>query len=404
MKKSNRLALLLMAVLCLLTACTARQETEKPAAGDQPSFTVYYMNEEQTGLKSILYHPEGETFDEILGELLAQLQKDPASDMTRFPEGVEIKGFTKSIDNVTIDLNSAYLALGNVQEILIRAAMVKTLAQLPGVAGVALTVDEQPLTDQDGTTVGAMSSDLFIDTGGMGINSYAYRTCRLYFPNAEGKLLRSESREAFSSTNLLPERVVIEQIIAGPESRKLQPAVSPRVKINSVRMNNDILQVDLDDVFTEPYGENVSARAALYSLVNSIFEVTEATGIRFTVNGKSDVRFRNEIGLDQTFVQDLELIDETQTEKQDGKKRGTASEAAPPDAEGAEAQSTSEQAEPEVQESTPASDEQAGTNKKKSKKAKATEKETEPAGTIEVSGSNEPIVGIPSTGNREDNP
>ena len=55
---------------------------------------------------------------------------------------------------------------------LTRAAIVRTLTQIPGIDYVSFTVQGELLTDSSGIAVGTMSSDLFIDNAGNEINAY----------------------------------------------------------------------------------------------------------------------------------------------------------------------------------------------------------------------------------------
>lgn len=303
------LAGICLGILLVLSGCSGSkiQETEE-AAPDARHYNVYYTNAAGTALVAQIYTPESGSFDGLLSELLDQLAASPSTDLkSAFPDGVAIDSCITGVNNLMVDFDSGYLSLTNVQQVLIRAAVVKTLIQLPGVYSVSLTADGQPLIDEDGSVMPAMDEKTFIDTGGEGINSYHYVTLNLYFPYSAGKKLRSEERNLFYSSNVSSERLIAEQIIRGPENSELLPVTSPETSLLDIRITNDVCTVNLDSKFNEEYNAAVEPEAALYAFVNSICEGSSADGVRFQINGESDIRFRGQVSLDQTFARSEDM-------------------------------------------------------------------------------------------------
>ncbi len=67
-----------------------------------------------------------------------------------------------------------------------RAAIVQSLLRLDGVDAVSLSVDGEPFKDADGTVVGLMNEDDFVDTTGSSLSSYQSDTLTLYFADKKG--------------------------------------------------------------------------------------------------------------------------------------------------------------------------------------------------------------------------
>ena len=65
-----------------------------------------------------------------------------------------------------------YKKLSPSSEVLVRAAIVRTMTQLEGISYVSVTVGGEALTDSLGNVVGPMTADLFIDNAGNEINAY----------------------------------------------------------------------------------------------------------------------------------------------------------------------------------------------------------------------------------------
>ncbi len=312
-------AVLVLTLTFLLTGCEQLREiipgarlpenaqTEAKADG----YGIYYTNVEATTLERRNYQTTATDFDGILNELIVQMQTPPTAEViSAFPSGVRITGCTMGVDNLTVDFNADYLSMNNVEEVLLRAAIVKTLTQLPGVFYVSITVDGQPLQESDGSTIGPMNEDTFIDVQGSGINTYHYMTVGLYFASSKGDKITRELRNIFYTEEPDFTKVIVEQIVRGPANSKLLPIVSPDVKVNSVTVSEGICTIDLSEEFLDTYKKRVKPESALYAIVNAVCDQCDNVDrVVFTVEGSQDVKFRDEISLNQEFERDATLID-----------------------------------------------------------------------------------------------
>lgn len=314
MKKTGIL-LTLLAMLLLLDGCTKKADEEN-------EYTVYYVNTEGTRLTESKYTPTAETFDDLMAELLAQLQQAPSKEASAFKSGVTVEGYERGIDALRIDFSQSYYDLSNTDEVLLRAAIVKTFSQIPGVAKVMITVGKEQLRDAEGQPVPAMDASSFIDTKEGGINSYLYAKLLLCFPDSNGKELRQELRTLHYSSNMVLERVVIEQLIAGPKEKSLQAIFNDSVKIQNLYVKDGVCTVSFDEEANKtPTDSTVTPETALYAVVNSICETCDdVTGVRFEIEGDASVSFRGEVALDQEFSENRsyladEPVEETTSEQ-----------------------------------------------------------------------------------------
>lgn len=347
MKKTGRILLLLFLALLLLCGCEKKQAEEN-------EYTVYYVNATRTRLVESKYEPAAKTFEELMEELFDQLELPPSGDMSVLQDGVKVNGYERGIDALRIDFSKEYYELGNTDEVLLRAAIVKTFSQIPGVTKVMITVEQEQLHDAQGQPVAAMDADSFIDTKDGGINSYLYAKLALYFPDESGKKLVREVRSLHYSSNMVLERVIIEQLIAGPKEKGAKPVLTGAVKIQNLSIRDGICTISFDEeVNRVPAESAVTAEAALYAIVNSICETCdEITGVRIEIAGDDSVKFREEVDLEQVFSINYAFVEE-----------GTfATEAQNPAAEtqAAEVQTTAAAGQTEAGSSSPADAAQAG--------------------------------------------
>lgn len=297
------------AVILLLSGC----EKQKQENG----YTLYYVNTAGTRLVENSYVPSAQTFDELMEELIGKIEQPPAGAKSPLHSSVSIEGYERGIDALRIDFSKEYYDLGNTAEVLLRAAVVKTFSQIPGVTKVMLTVEQEQLCDAQGQPVPAMDAESFIDTKEGGINSYLYAKLALYFPNKDGSKLVKEMRNFHYSSNMVLERVVIEQLIEGPEESG-RAVLSNSTKIQSISIKDGICTVNFDSEVNKVPSENTAdAKTALYAIVDSICETCDGiSGVRFEIEGERDVLFRENIDLNQIFTMDRSYIDEEELESQ----------------------------------------------------------------------------------------
>ena len=125
--------LLSMVLLFSLTGCNNKEKKEG-------EYQIYYMNMDRTRLVSEVYDSTGATGEELVQELLAKLQSAPDSIKLRQTIPVDIVVNSVKINGVYlyIDFNEAYKELSHTEEVLVRAAIVKTVMQTGDFSLVAL--------------------------------------------------------------------------------------------------------------------------------------------------------------------------------------------------------------------------------------------------------------------------
>ncbi|MCD7885439.1 MAG: GerMN domain-containing protein [Lachnospiraceae bacterium] len=315
--------LALTAILLMLGGCADN-------GSKNTSYTIYYKSSTGTSLYEVSYVPSAETFDEMMTELMTQMSVIPedAGYVSTIPETVVYQGYERGIDALRIDFSSEYYEMSNTTEVLLRAAVVKTICQIPGVTKIMITVDSEQLVDADGEVVAAMDAESFIDTKNGGINSYQSASLVLYFPNQDGTKLKKEVRNVDYSSNMVLGRVIVEQLIAGSEYSDRRNVLNSSTEIIDVSEKNGICTLNLSEEFNQTPAENApSAEAALYAIVNSICETSDTiSGVRITVEGSSNVLFWDEIDLNDVFILNQEIIETETLESGEAEGEPTAEE------------------------------------------------------------------------------
>ncbi len=305
-KRWKPVRFIIIAVM-LLCACGRRQQAD---AGEK--YTIYYVNHDETGVVPYDYTSNTEDRDLLIEELLEQLGKVSEKLEYRAPlsGSVNLLGYTISEDQLILNFSESYRQQSVINEVLVRASIVRTMTQIQGIQYVSFQVNSEPFADGSGTVVGVMSADQFIDNEGNEINTYERVKLTLYLANEDGDRLSPVTRSVVYNSNISMERLVLEQLIAGPgENEKVFPTVNPETKILSVNVKDGTCYVNLDSTFlTQIY--NVTSDVTIYSIANSLVELSNVNKVQIAINGDTNVSYKENISFSTVFERNLELVEQ----------------------------------------------------------------------------------------------
>lgn len=299
-------------ILCLAIVTTSVAGCGNQNKEPDPSVVqVYYVNSDESGIifQDYKINASLDDTDSVIDELLIQMETMPEKLEYEAPiyGPINLLSYSCSGGLLTLNFDSTYFEADSVTEVLDRAAMVRTLTQIPGVDYVTFQVAGAPLTDSEGNIIGNMSSDSFVYNAGNEINTYEKVELVLYFTTEEGKQLMPVYRSVVYNSNILMTRLAIEQIISGPNNDVSYPTINPQTKINSVSVRDGVCYVDFDSNFLiQPYA--VSAEIAIYSLVNTICAISDVNKVQISVGGSTDVVFMESISLSTVFERNLDIV------------------------------------------------------------------------------------------------
>lgn len=300
--------MLLLVFLTGITAC--KEETDADAAR---IFRVSYISNEETKVITKEYVMQADLSDAKaqVEELLTALATVPEKLEYKPPlaQGFALLDYELKAGNLILNMDEKYLELPVPLEVLTRAAFVRTLTQIEGVDYVGITVGGQSLADNLGNPVGLMNAEAFVDNEGSQINAMEQAHIKLYFADESGNNLVAVNRTLIYSTNLSVEKLVAEQLVAGPTSmaKNVYPTINPNTKVLGVMINDGTCYVNLDENFlNQTY--SVSAEAAIYSIVNSMVELPNVNKVQISVNGETDIMYQETISLNSAFERNLEII------------------------------------------------------------------------------------------------
>lgn len=297
----------LVFLLCMIAGC--RRETQQNEYQDK-NIDIYYINRDETTIRSEKYELQSADISNAIEEVLAKMKEAPEkAELKAAPFSDIVIHAIKLEDTIlTLDLDEKYKTLPYTTEVLVRAAIVKSLTQIPGIEFVSIDVGGIPLTDSSGEVLGLLSKEQFVDNPEGQISDNAQAYFLLYFADEEGKSLIPVQRYVEYNTNIPPEKLVAEMIIQGPSAGEdSYPVMNPNTKVVSIIMKDRTCYLNLDENFlTQVY--SVNSEVTIYSLVNSIIALNNVNKVQISVNGKTEVTYMESISLSNYFERNLDLV------------------------------------------------------------------------------------------------
>ena len=102
------------------------------------------------------------------------------------------------------------------------------------------------------------------------------------------------------------EQGIAEELVKGPASDISRPTINPDTKVLNVTLQDGICYVDFNEKFlSEPY--QVKPDIVIYSIVNSLAELTEVNKVQISVNGSTADKFMDSIPLSTLFERKLDM-------------------------------------------------------------------------------------------------
>lgn len=305
MKKRFYLFVCLCICICFCMSCGKKEPDGTPVR-------VYYLDSAEMRIQDELHYIEGQSTREQIIEVLTLLSAAPDSKELKatISGGVNIVNFSFDNNQVTVSLGAKYQDLPKTSRILIRAAIVKSLTQFEDVDAVLLTLEGEPLLEDDGTVIGLMTGDMFIDKDTGKMSDYEVVTIRLYFTNENGDVLLPIDRSLLHNldmSNVSMEKLVVEQLLSGPANEESFPTINPETKLLGVTLKDGICYLNFDSSILTPVN-NVTSDVVIYSIVNSLAELNGVNKIQISIDGKKDIKFRDKYDLSTLFEMNQELI------------------------------------------------------------------------------------------------
>ena len=306
MKNIRRItAIFLAAVIAVLSGC----------GGNSQKFNIYYKNADGDALVKEEHSTDGLVGAgrvEIIEYLIGELSKSPSTDglINVLPGGTQLLNVSLVGRTATVDLSKEYYMNDDVDELLARFAIINTLGEVEGVDNVEILIEgEKLISTTSGAEIGRISKNNVV-LGLQDPSATTKETVLIYFPDKEGKCLVPEERKIEIQASLSTERLVMSELLKGPESSRLVQSVPADLKVISTETTDGVCFVNLSgDTVDKVSSGSTSTTMFLYSIVNSLTELANIYSVQILIDGKTGVELGNYV-LDAPLEKNRSLIEE----------------------------------------------------------------------------------------------
>ncbi len=299
---------IIVLVLALLVSAGCKKNPEPTLwEGD---ILVYYPEKDESGLSEEWYETKETDGGRLVTELLTKL-RTPSMEghVAAIPESVALpEVFIEASGLTTLSFDESYGTVSGIREVLMRAAIIKTLCQIDNIDSVVFYVAGQPLMNSEKMPVGIMKDTDFIDSTGPEANYYQYLYAKIYYTDEEGTSLLASNLKIPYTGSEAAEKIVLQQLINGPVASDMYPVLPEDVKLLSVSTKDNVCTVDFSREFLDKLPE-VSEEIVIYSVVNTLAELPGIYQVQFLVEGKSEKTYLK-MDLSIPYERNLNVIEE----------------------------------------------------------------------------------------------
>lgn len=303
--KKIRFLILLMLSLVILSSCSNGEDTV------ESEYYIYCLNSTETALVKQEYTPKHMDQKGMIIEMIQALKQAPkdVTNKSAIPEEVTLPDYVIPEESSAIQLNfdNSYNTLTGATETLHRAAIVKTLCQVPGISGVEFFIDQVAL-QEDNKVVGVMTANTFIE----GSSYQTEQNIVLCYADAEydGLVAVDATADYDGSTSL--EKIIIDQLIAGPDDiddldEDLKTVIPKGTKCNSIVTIDYCCYVDLSAEFLN-MADGIDDKLVVYSIVNSLTSLPTIKKVKFTIDGETYKSYGTVNDFNQYFEINYDVI------------------------------------------------------------------------------------------------
>lgn len=289
MKK--QICLLLLVPLLLLPAGCRREEPARTAYDlyFQEADLTYSAGESPFRTETVyLYDAETDTASRLAEALMNELLKGPADETLKsaLPTGTTLLSLEIEGDRARVDLSPSYESLSGVALTLADGAIALTLAQVPEVSSVQITVRGRELAYRERQVLNIR--ELLLTPEEDVISTVEVM---LYYLDQEGRLTAAEQTlDLYEGDTQVS--AVARALEEKPEGRDLYSPLPEGFQVKSAWLEEDICYVNLSSAALEGLADH-AARAALQALENSLTSLEAVEEVRFLIDGE----FRRDLGL-----------------------------------------------------------------------------------------------------------
>lgn len=278
----KKLCFILALMMLFASGCTIKDKSV------QESVKLYFALKGNTGLdtetRGIEYKSPEDKYVRTLEELVKGPQDTARFEAESINKAVKVIGAKVEEGKLTVELSKEFAVFsGSMHEGAVVASVVDTMLQFPELKKVRILVEGQELISPKGEPYGFME---YMD---FSTNDLSEREITLYFADSQAMYMVPEKRTVLVRKDITDAdfyRVVLEELLKGPQTENLYRTIPEEVKVEYVELDGDILKVDFsEEMHTKHWGGAAGEAMTVNSLADTMTEFENIKGVLPTVDG-----------------------------------------------------------------------------------------------------------------------
>ena len=299
----------LLLILCLITGITACGGS-KTKIETKEDVKLYFLEKDTSKLvteDAQVINSKG--IEDSVGQVMTLLLAGPKNAENRkvVREGAQlIASGVGEEGNASVNLSKEFYNEKGIDDILAATSIVKSLCSLSGVRSVIILVEGKPIVGPSGEKLGYLTEDdLVFDITASSQNEV---NVTLYFSDSEALHFLRETRRIKAPTGESVEKLIVSELIKGPKGSGAVKTIPVETKIRSVETKDGVCFVNLSNEFlTKHSGGTAGEYMTVYSIVNSLTELSNVDKVQFLIEGeKKDVFIH--FTFNEPFERDVSMI------------------------------------------------------------------------------------------------
>ena len=262
------------------------------SADNTVTLELYYLNENSTTINAFKRDFSYNNQNELPDLVLEALTKNPSDIKCKYVINKDTKwNISSSSSRLLVDFTEEFLTDDDTHNLLATYAVVKSLCRIEYVHSVKVTVNGKDIISPDNTPIDYLSDkDINLESD---THTAENKVLRLYYATDDQRLY-PEYRTVKLSDTITLEQYIVSELIKGPEDEGLLPTLATDTNVLSAEAADGTAYINMAQSFIDKNsGTPDKEQRAVYSIVNSVCDVSKVNDVQILIEGKKVEGFAN---------------------------------------------------------------------------------------------------------------
>ena len=223
------------------------------------------------------------------------------------PNDVQLIDYRIEGNTLIINLSKEYNNLSDIDKVIFKVGFLWTVTELDFIKNVKISVENKEIILNNNVMV--LNRNNTILNPFISPHRIKQEKITLYFANNKNKLVKETIKTDFKQNKSM-EIQIVEELINGSKSKKNVKVIPSETKIRNIKTEDGICYIDLNSEFiNKMQGSEEQQKLAIYSIVNSLTELSHISKVQFLIDGEKvgkikNIDISNPIGYNAKIVED----------------------------------------------------------------------------------------------------